>query len=123
MGRPAGEAITVHLPPSMRAFAPGGIYGYPAGSFGVGGIWIGGGGGHWNNGWHHRHGDHGGDGNWHDGRGRELARCPGRKAYRSAMDGIADATRSQLPDVNILHPHNTQDMHGCPDKHSLCLVL
>jgi hypothetical protein len=48
---------------------------------------------------------------------------PRAEGIQVTMDGIADATRSQLPDVNILHPHNTQDMHGCPDKHSLCLVL
>jgi hypothetical protein len=48
---------------------PGDIYGYPAGSFGVGGVWIGGGHNHWNNGWHHWHGHPGSPGIWHSGGG------------------------------------------------------
>jgi hypothetical protein len=61
---------------------PGDIYGYPAGSFGVGGIWLGGGGGHWNNGWHHRDGHHGNHGNWHGGSGNWHGAASGRHTGR-----------------------------------------
>ena len=59
-----GAPSAIYAAPS----APGGYYGYP-GSFGVGGIWFGGGRDHWNHGGHRWHGHHGGDGNWHGSRG------------------------------------------------------